>query len=1362
MAKASRRYSEKTLKVLYGSSGNQCAHPDCTNPVIAEATPLSDAAVLAQICHIYAASDNGPRGKPGLTEEERNAPENLILMCGHHHPLVDKHWKDYPADLLKFWKKTHEAKFQQGTAEAAKLQATMRQHAFLQAFSDEQISRELEKIRKCRFLVGYAVKDAATALAARVEAAELAGGSSDVKAEALAWCARFLSLSDAGRARELLQKSKALGASSQAMIADAFIVSNTDKNAALALLAPLNTPAARSAAMRIVTNHEQAKGAIAWLGQTELTINDFDADGKFLYLMNALAAADWPLAQTAAEAIAEQDLQETPALCHAVALAVLVQAVPDELRETLLLHAPFEADRFPLAADEAALAARRKAQSLFARVSAFGESMGLIASSNPASDFSLWLKLRDPRGREQGLEELRESMRDPQRSIRRINLAVQFGIKFDVPALENEINRRVALSGKGSADEAVARYALAFVQGGPRAAAEYIAKYRDQLYEHLQKDAIQTIEIELLARGGLVQAAKDMLKAAAAEGTGDKEQRHLGRIIAEAEGADPAAERKKLYEETNETKDLVNLVSFLEDKDAWREMVPHIKELFARTRSLEDALRLAKALHESDRTSELFDFLSSHQDLIEQSPNLKTLWAWSLYREGRFADATAVLSALAAKKDDRNYRALRVNIAVASGNWTDLVDFTNSEWEKREERTPVELLGAGQLAQAVNGPHARNLITEAARRAPDDPNILAGCYFHATQAGWEQNPVTGGWLTRAAELSGDDGPLKSVSLKELLDRKPDWDRQESTVLQQLNEGKMPSFGAAQALNRSLIDFVLLPSLANLNEADTRRRAVIYAFSGARPAAPLPPFVSIALDVTAIMTLARLGLLQKVIDAYDKVVIPHATLAWLMWERRRATFHQPSRIKDAHFLRKLLADKALNVLSAQLPRDNALAREVGDDLAALLVAAKSKSGKEGSAIVVRSAPVHLLGSLANEEADLSAHSGYLCSCGVVIEKLRAKGLLTLQEEERARSYLKLHERSWPKEPVIADNTELYLDDLSVSYLTTVGVIDKLGRAGLTAYITEHENREANQLIAHEALSERQLEIIDTIQRTLAAGLKSGRVRVMRSTVVEDDDDDDESVLKAHPTFSLLEISENVDALVVDDRFVNSHLILEGRNHRTPVLTSLDLLDDLTAKGVIKAAELFAHRTHLRQAGLQLIPITQDELMHHLGNTRIENDAIVETAELRAIREAWLRARMIKMVQIPAEAVWLHRSTGAVIQTIQQLWREKADEREAAVLSEWLARFIDMRGWTPSALPGNERGFAMYVHVAQLSALASPLTDASPERQEAYTNWVEGGFLKEIKERQPESFRWMADRAREMIAHWTQKMIEELKP
>lgn len=99
-----------TIKKLFGLSGNQCAHPDCTNPLIVSATEESDAAVVNHVCHIYATSDRGPRGKPNLTDEERESERNLILLCGHHHSIVDNQPDTYSAKTLQRWKRDHEAK----------------------------------------------------------------------------------------------------------------------------------------------------------------------------------------------------------------------------------------------------------------------------------------------------------------------------------------------------------------------------------------------------------------------------------------------------------------------------------------------------------------------------------------------------------------------------------------------------------------------------------------------------------------------------------------------------------------------------------------------------------------------------------------------------------------------------------------------------------------------------------------------------------------------------------------------------------------------------------------------------------------------------------------------------------------------------------------------------------------------------------------------------------------------------------------------------------------------------------------------------------------------------------------------------
>ena len=1348
MATSTRRYSEKTIKVLFGSSGNQCAYPDCTNPIIAPETEQSDATVVAYIRHIYAAADNGPRGKPDLTEEERNAPDNLILLCGHHHPVVDKQYETYPADLLRSWKKVHEAKFGQEAAEAEKRQAAIQQSAFLQKLSDQEIEQGTQRLRKARHFAGFPTKEEALGFADRVDNAELTAGSRIVRSRALAWCARLLSQGETiDRAHHHLDQSKRLGSCEETILAEASILSATDKDRALALLAAVNSPAARSAALRIVANHDKAEGAVDWVQRCELKIEDFDADGKFTLLMNELWVGQWQRAIEDAQKISEDDFQNAPVLFYAVAMVYLVQAVPGEFRSLVLMQVPFEAHVFPLASDAASLHTRRQAAAFFSKMSEVAQSFNMTTAAYMAADYALWLQLRDPQENEKGLEVLRSSMRDPVQSLRRVHFALQFGLKLDIASIEKEIDRRVALSGRGTSDEAFARFSLAFAQDSPKAAADYIAKHRTQLYEHLQKPAIQTMEIELLARSGQIFAANEKLAEAVADGLGQREEHHLRRIISESEGADPAASRRKQFEQTNDLRDLANLVHLLEDQKAWRELCRFAEMLFARTHSLEDGCCFAKALNESEQYTRLFDFLTKNPDLISQSVGLRTMWAWTLYREGRFEDASNILGQLIDVRDDENDRALRINLAIASGNWDELVEFTTEEWNRRERRTAAELLKAGQLAQAVMAPHAKDLVNAAAAKAPDDTAILAGAYFHATKAGWEQNSTTAQWLRRAAELSGESGPLKSVSIKEFVDQKPQWDKRNDLIWQQLNNGTIPIFGVAHLVNRSLVEFVLLPSLANLSETDPRRRSVVYAYSGARPISKLPTIETVALDLTALFSLARLRLLERVIKAYKGIVIPHATLGWLFQERQQATFHQPSRINDAHHLSYLIAKGSLSVMRTQPPNDPALVEEVGEELAALLSAAKSKSGS-GDGIprfVVRSAPVHRIGSLMQEEADLVAYSDYLCSCQAVVTKLRGKGVLTLHVEQQARSFLGLQEHTWPNEPTIADGAELLLDGLSVTYLHTVGVLDKLKDAGLTAYISESIDADATRLISVEKLSVQALDIIETIRHSLSEGIKSKRVRALRSSEPEGDE-----TLSLHPTFGVLGINEAVDAFVVDDRSISRHLDITAHDQQTPILTTLDILDDLASNGIISQEFLFAHRTYLRQAGYQLIPLTAEELSYNFENVPLANGFLVETAELRAVREAMLSARMSKMLQIPSEVPWLHRSMNAITGTHKQIWQTKPDHKDAAACSEWLLGLLDVRGWAASAIPGNEKGFALYAYAAHILQILSA-SDVCIDVREAYLDWVDDRVVRNIQETEPEVFKWIVERVGELIIH-----------
>lgn len=99
--------SLKTLKILFALSGNRCAAPGCENPIVAAATPFDEAAVIGHIAHIVARSSDGPRGVREFPQAQLHDESNLILLCGHHHSLVDAQNATFTVDELRSWKVLH-------------------------------------------------------------------------------------------------------------------------------------------------------------------------------------------------------------------------------------------------------------------------------------------------------------------------------------------------------------------------------------------------------------------------------------------------------------------------------------------------------------------------------------------------------------------------------------------------------------------------------------------------------------------------------------------------------------------------------------------------------------------------------------------------------------------------------------------------------------------------------------------------------------------------------------------------------------------------------------------------------------------------------------------------------------------------------------------------------------------------------------------------------------------------------------------------------------------------------------------------------------------------------------------------------
>jgi len=1216
---------------------------------------------------------------------------------------------------------------------------------------DKIINEELEKLKKARFFPDFDIAISSLRLGLRLYDGELSGGSNEVRGKALTWCARWLSRSKyINKAEEFLEKANTLGDFTESKITQAFIASNKKGYpGALKDLAGLNTDASRSAALIIVSQHEGAENALNWMNQVGYTISNLDSDGKCFLLGNQLQLGYWDKATLTVEALYNSDFEKTPILHHLAGLTSLISAIPSELRNTVLANPPFEAHSFPLAADSGDLDARRAAHKYFLKAVEVANQLSCQQAAKINDEYALWLELRDPAMAAQGKIRLENKLHNPETGLSVVHLALQFEIKLDIKAVEQDIDHEVAKNRGMTRDAAMARFAIAFTQSTPESVANYIARHQDQLAEFIDSRAMSYRQVEMLSRAGLIDEAKQIFERLHKGGSHDANEANLRRIIFEAQGSDPIEYCKVQYASTKSLADLINLVVELEKNQRWSALCKYGKLLFEKTRDLRDAERFVYALNNARKFEPMVSFLRENTSILSQSKNLRMLYAWGLYHEGMFLESRAALEDISDEIDSPSYRALQVNLGIASGDWFSLSAYITDECRNIVEKSAQDLIRTSQLALNIGSmQQAKELVFAAAAKADDDPEILAAAYFIATKAGWENDPQVFKWIEKAASLSGSDGPLQRMSLKDIFDQKPEWDRHESETWRLLSQGQVPIFLAAQSLNRSLIDLTSFPALANLYETDPRRRNVIPAYSGKR----LPQEFDISgktvgLDATALLTLGFLKILDKALDAFESVYIPHSTLAWLLEERQKGTFHQPSQIANALRIRDYLATGILERFNPNSTTSSDLAAQVGEDLAALIAEAEfGRDGDKTQHIVVCSAPVHRLASLIDDEVDLSAHAAVLSSCLSVVEKLKQKGQITTKEEEHARAYLHVHETPWPNQPDISDAAVLYLNDLAVTYFLHLGLLGKLKAAGLRAFVSHRTVSEKDTLISYERISSELITIIEDMRASLNSRINSGQIKVGRSRSF--DKPEERSVLE-HPTIGVFALVANCDLVTVDDRFTNQHLSIDDGCETKPVVSTLDLLDALVKHGVLSDDDRLEYRTRLRRAGYFLVPIDEEELAYCLKESLVANEVVNETAELKAIRESVLCIRMRDWLKLPEEKPWWVGMQKAFIHTLRNLWTDEADFEEAEIRSNWLVDQIDVRGWAHRLALENVENFVHVRYADFILLLIGPLTDVQQSVMDAYWSWVDKKILIPIQEESPKVYESLVSWFREYI-------------
>ena len=99
-----------TQRRLFAASAGYCQNPGCANELFVDVSGKS--IHIAEMAHVFAANDGGPRARSELSDQERGAFENLVMLCANCHTVVDKAPEAFPDNMMLRWKREHANKLQ--------------------------------------------------------------------------------------------------------------------------------------------------------------------------------------------------------------------------------------------------------------------------------------------------------------------------------------------------------------------------------------------------------------------------------------------------------------------------------------------------------------------------------------------------------------------------------------------------------------------------------------------------------------------------------------------------------------------------------------------------------------------------------------------------------------------------------------------------------------------------------------------------------------------------------------------------------------------------------------------------------------------------------------------------------------------------------------------------------------------------------------------------------------------------------------------------------------------------------------------------------------------------------------------------
>ena len=254
------------------------------------------------------------------------------------------------------------------------------------------------------------------------------------------------------------------------------------------------------------------------------------------------------------------------------------------------------------------------------------------------------------------------------------------------------------------------------------------------------------------------------------------------------------------------------------------------------------------------------------------------------------------------------------------------------------------------------------------------------------------------------------------------------------------------------------------------------------------------------------------------------------------------------------------------------------------------------------------------------------------------------------------------------------------------------------------------REVKALLSYQSLSDQVVDLIEKVRAFLHQGILSGRILLGK---IRNDPEDGEGGKEFidHPTVGAIAFASDCDAIIVDDRAINQHMSAgDCEGCQCQVLTTLDVITALAASDRIALEEATELRSRLRRGGYLFIDVSEEEVFSQLMASDVKEGRVVETAELKSIRESILLVQMSAHLQVPAELPWLDLMLKALTKVVKRLWAQGEPLETVHARANWVLALLDPRGWLYCFDPDHALQLLNNGRASYLAVLAQPPLDS----------------------------------------------------